>query len=225
MFTKIGGILVGVPLFAPDGGAGAGAGGGAGTGDPGVGTGTGGGNPPGTGLELPKTAEELQKLLQSTADKRVTDALKTAQEKWELDYKAKLELEKAEAAKLAKMSEADKAQALLDKSKLELETREKSLAQKELKLETINILNDKKLPITFADILLGEDADKTKANVDTFDKAFREALEAAVNERLKGNPPKGGLGGNAGDNFGKKVAEAYSKNNEALEKARQSYFD
>jgi hypothetical protein len=222
MFKKIGGMLVGVPLLAHDGGAGAG--GGTGTGDSGAGTGSGG-TPPGTGLEIPKTVEELQKLLQSEADKRVSGALKTAQEKWELDYKAKLELEKAEAAKLAKMSEADKAQALLDKSKLELETREKSLAQKELKLETINILNDKKLPITFADILLGEDADKTKANVDTFDKAFREAVEAAVNERLKGNPPKGGTGGNAGDNFGKKVAEAYSKNNEALEKARQSYFD
>jgi hypothetical protein len=225
MFTKIGGRLVGIPLMASDGGAGAGAGGGAGTGDPGVGTGTGGGNPPGTGLELPKTAEELQKLLQSTADKRVTDALKTAQEKWELDYKTKLEAEKAEAEKLAKMSATEKAEALLAKTQKDIADREKAIAQKELKLETINILNEKKLPITFADVLLGEDADKTKANVDTFDKAFREAVEAAVNERLKGNPPKGGSGGNAGDNFGKKVAEAYSKNNEVLEKARQSYFD
>jgi hypothetical protein len=224
MFTKIGGILVGVPLLAPDGGAGAG--GGTGTGDPGgAGTGTGGANPPGAALELPKTAEELQKLLQSEADKRVSGALKTAQEKWELDYKTKLEAEKAEAEKLAKMSATEKAEALLAKTQKDIADREKAIAQKELKLETINILNEKKLPITFADVLLGEDAEKTKGNVDTFEKAFREAVETAVNERLKGNPPKGGAGGNAGDNFGKKVAEAYSKNNEALEKARQSYFD
>jgi hypothetical protein len=209
MLKKIGGILVGVPLLAPDGGAGAGS----------------GGNPPGTGLEIPKTVEELQKLLQSEADKRVSGALKTAQEKWELDYKTKLEAEKAEAEKLAKMSAAEKAEALLAKTQKDIADREKAIAQKELKLETINILNEKKLPITFADILLGDDAEKTKGNVDTFDKAFREAVEAAVNERLKGNPPKGGSGGNAGDNFGKKVADAYSKNNEALEKARQSYFD
>jgi hypothetical protein len=204
-------------FFSADPGGAGGAG--AGTTDPGA----GGGTPP--AIELPKTVEELQKLLQSEADKRVSGALKTAQEKWEVDYKTKLEAEKAEAEKLAKMSATEKAEALLAKTQKDIADREKAIAQKELKLETINILNEKKLPITFADVLLGEDAEKTKGNVDTFDKAFREAVEAAVNERLKGNPPKGGAGGNAGDNFGKKVAEAYSKNNEALEKARQSYFD
>ncbi|MFF2449360.1 DUF4355 domain-containing protein [Neobacillus sp. NPDC058068] len=176
-------------------------------------------------IELPKTAEELQKLLQSEGDKRVTGALKTAQEKWEAEFKAKLELEKAEAQKLAGLSAADKEKALLEKSKNEIEAREKAIAVKELKLETINILNEKKLPITLADFLLADDAEKTKSNVDTFEKAFREAIEAGVNERLKGTLPKLGTGGITGDNYGKKVAEAYSKKNEGLEKARQSYFN
>ena len=39
---------------------------------------------------LPKTAEELQKLLQSEADKRVTQAIKTAQEKWQKEYETNL---------------------------------------------------------------------------------------------------------------------------------------
>ncbi len=37
-------------------------------------------------VTLPKTAEELQTLLQSEADKRVTQATKTAQEKWQKEY-------------------------------------------------------------------------------------------------------------------------------------------
>jgi hypothetical protein len=217
-------------LFAGEGGAGAGSGAsGAGEGGTGSGTGQGGEGGAGagsaTGTELPKTLEELQKLIQSEGDKRVTGALKTAQEKWEADFKTKLELEKAEAQKLAGLSAADKEKALLEKSKKDIEDRERAIAQKELKLETINILNEKKLPITLADFLLADDAEKTKSNVDTFEKAFREAIEAGVNERLKGNPLKVGTGGGNADNYGKKVAEASSKRNVELEKARQSYFN
>ncbi|MBS4172114.1 DUF4355 domain-containing protein [Bacillus sp. FJAT-49736] len=231
MYRMIAGRLVGVPLMSPDGGTGGGAtgstgeGAGASTGQSGAadgsesGSGTGG-----TDSEIPKTKEELQKLLQSEADKRVTSALKTAQEKWELEYKQKLEAEKAEAEKLAKMSAAEKEQALLEKQKKDIADRERAIQQKELKLETIKILNDKKLPIDFADLLLADDADKTKGNVDTFEKAFRDAVEKAVVERLKGSTPgSGGATAKAGE-YGKKVAEAFSQKNDELEKARKSYF-
>lgn len=224
MFVKIGGKLVGVPLMSPDTG-GAGAGGTQGT-DHGNGQGQNNPNPDGDKdtIELPKSEEELKKLLQSESDKRVTDALKTAQAKWEADYKQKLESEKAEAEKLAKMTAAEKEQALLDKQKKEIEDRERAIQQKELKLETINILNEKKLPITFADLLLADDADKTKGNVDTFEKAFREAVDAAVTERLKGNTPGSGSTNPNVVNYGQKAAEANKQNNASLEEARKSYF-
>lgn len=224
MFVKIGGKLVGVPLMSPDTG-GAGAGGTQGT-DHGNGQGQNNPNPDGDkgAIELPKSEEELKKLLQSESDKRVTDALKTAQAKWEADYKQKLESEKAEAEKLAKMTAAEKEQALLDKQKKEIEDRERAIQQKELKLETINILNEKKLPITFADLLLADDADKTKGNVDTFEKAFREAVDAAVTERLKGNTPGSGSTNPSAVNYGQKAAEANKQNNASLEEARKSYF-
>ncbi|MEZ2715419.1 DUF4355 domain-containing protein [Niallia circulans] len=227
MFVKIGGKLVGVPLMSPDTGGAGDVGGTQGT-DTGTGQGQGQNNPNPDGdkgaIELPKSEEELKKLLQSESDKRVTDALKTAQAKWEADYKQKLESEKAEAEKLAKMTAAEKEQALLDKQKKEIEDRERAIQQKELKLETINILNEKKLPITFADLLLAEDADKTKGNVDTFEKAFREAVDAAVTERLKGNTPGSGSTNPSAVNYGQKAAEANKQNNASLEEARKSYF-
>ncbi|MFR0781322.1 MAG: hypothetical protein ACLSH8_17205, partial [Zhenhengia sp.] len=41
---------------------------------------------------------------QSEIDRRVTQALKTSQEKWEKEYQQKLEAEKQEAERLAKLS-------------------------------------------------------------------------------------------------------------------------
>jgi flagellar biosynthesis GTPase FlhF len=165
--------------------------------------------------ELPKTAEELQKLLQSETDKRVTQALKTAQEKWEKELKEKLESEKAEAEKLAKMSAAEREKALLDKQKKELEDKEKLIAQKELKLATIDILKEKQLPIEFADYVMAADADTIKKNIDTFAAAWQKALEEAVEAKFKSNGrdifkslgDKGSEG-----SLGKKLAEQNAQN-------------
>jgi hypothetical protein len=167
-------------------------------------------SPQGSEIELPKTQEELEKLLQSEADKRVTGALKTAQEKWEADYEAKLETEKAEAEKLAKLSQAEKEKVLMEKQKNELSQKEKEIALREMKLESIKILNEQKLPIDFADLLTADDADTTKSNIDTFSKAFKDAVSTAVDERLKsGTIPKGGVGNI--DVLNKKLEDARKK--------------
>lgn len=38
-------------------------------------------------------------------------------------------------------------------------------------------------------------ADECKTSIETVSKAFAEAVECAVNERMKGNPPKIGTSG------------------------------
>ena len=43
-------------------------------------------------------------------------------------------------------------------------------------------------------MIVDTDAEKTKAAVDAFGKAFKDAVESAVKEKLKGNPPKKGEG-------------------------------
>lgn len=136
------------------------------------------------------TKLELENKLQAEADKRVTSALKTAQSKWELEYERKLEQEKAEAEKLAKLSESEKRKVLDDKRTKELEDREASIYRKELEIAAIKILDGKKLPVKFASLLLGADADSTHSNIEAFEKEYHDAIEAAVNERLKGFTPK-----------------------------------
>lgn len=133
------------------------------------------------------TPEELAAKLQSETDKRVAQALKTAQAKWETEWTAKLETEKSEATKLAKMTAEQRKQAEFDKKVAEFEARQKEYESKALKAEAITQLVAEKLPTEFADYLLGQDAETTMANINSFKDTWNKAIESAVNERLKGN--------------------------------------
>ena len=55
---------------------------------------------------------------------------------------------------------------------------------------TSKVLASNNLPIEFADFLIGDSDEATTQRVDLFKNAFNEALEKAVNERLRGRTPK-----------------------------------
>ena len=133
------------------------------------------------------TQAELDAKLQSETDKRVAQALKTAQAKWETEWTAKLETEKSEATKLAKMTAEQRKQAEFDKKVAEFEARQKEYESKALKAEAITQLATEKLPTEFADYLLGTTAEDTMAKINVFKDTWNKAIESAVNERLKGN--------------------------------------
>lgn len=137
------------------------------------------------------TEEELQKQLQSATDKRVTEALKTAKEKWEAEYNEKLEAEKSQAEELASMSAEERARAEFEKEKEEW-LKEKSTFEKEkMKLEASKILNTEGLPITFVDYVVGDTAEDVQENIKVFKDEWTKALDEAVTEKLKGKTPSG----------------------------------
>lgn len=136
------------------------------------------------------TEEELLKRIESETDKKLDKALKTARAKWEEEFKAKLEEEKKEAERLAKLSEKERKEEELKKREEELNKRLQELERKELKTEAIADLTKKGLPGEFADFVLAESAEKTLENINTFKKAFDEAVAEKVKEALAGKPPK-----------------------------------
>ena len=139
----------------------------------------------GQGQEENKTYSE--KDFQSEVDRRVTEALKTAHTKWQTEYDEKLKAEKDEAARLAKMSADERAKAEFEKEK-ELFNNERSTYQRDkLVFECTKQLASENLSVEFAEILTGTDAESTKSNIDKFKTAFNKAVEASVEERLKGN--------------------------------------
>ena len=135
------------------------------------------------------TEEELNKRLQSEADKRVTDALKTAKSSWEKEHEKKVKEATAEAERLAKLNEDERQKELDRKREEDLTQREKALHLKEMENEAMKILGQRSLPVTFAKQLLGNSAEDTQTNIADFEKEWNIELDRRVAERLKGKVP------------------------------------
>lgn len=156
---------------------------------------TNGANEPGGAKEPPQdekvilSKEEFDKRLQAEADKRVTSALKTAQAKWKEEYEARVKAEREDAEKLARMNEEERARALEKKREEQLIARERTLHQKEMEIQAIKVMDERSLPVAFARTLIGESAEATLENINSFEKAWHQALEKEVADRMKGKVP------------------------------------
>lgn len=163
----------------------------------GDGTGAEGGNGGGTGGDGGKGGNETQSFddflkgdgnqaeFDRRVNKAVNTALKKAQEKWEALSDDKL----SEAEKLSKMNNEEKSRYMQQKKEKELSEREAAITRKELMAEAKNTLAEKKIPVDLAEMLDYSDADSCRKSIDVMEKAFNKALEAAVEEKLKGGTP------------------------------------
>ncbi len=136
------------------------------------------------------TKAEQKKREQSEADKRVREAEKTFERKFEQQLREKIKQEREDAERLAKLSQSEREQELFERNKNMLEEKEKTLRQREMKLAAIDVLTDEELPVSFADQLLGETVDDTHDRIQKFKKAWHDAIDAEVNKRLKGRIPE-----------------------------------
>ena len=122
------------------------------------------------------------------------DFLKTGENQGEFDRRVQEAVNAAvkdAQEKLAKMTEDEKKEYLQDKKEKDLAAREAEVTKKELMAEAKNTLAGDGLPQELAGVLDYTDADACKKSMDTVKKAFQKAVEAAVEERLKGGkPPK-----------------------------------
>lgn len=145
-----------------------------------------------TGAEEIKTytEEEVQAMLQKETDRKTTKALETARSKWEAEYQAKLETEKSEAEKLAKMSEAERFEAELAKQKDAFESERAQFNREKLELQTVKELAAEGLPTEFSSYVLADSAETIKENIKTFKTKWQAEIEKAVDERLQGRTPK-----------------------------------
>lgn len=129
------------------------------------------------------TQEEVNKMM----EKRLARERK--------DLEAKIEQEKAESAKLAKMSEAERQKALFDKQVKDFEDMKSAFEKEKLLNETSKQLAQNNLPVEFANYLLAKDAETTFNNINQFQDQWNTALEKALDERMKGKTPGAAPGG------------------------------
>ena len=140
-----------------------------------------------TGTEEVKTytQEEVMALLQSETDKRVSQALKTQQKKYEKQIS------------LSKLDGDERAKAEKDNRIAELEEQLAQFHIEKNRSELKSVLSSRGLSAEFADIVtISDDIEASQANIDKLDKLFKAAVKAEVEKRLAGNAPKGNGSGN-----------------------------
>lgn len=126
------------------------------------------------------TQDEVLKLLQSECDKRVSQALKTQQKKYEKQLS------------LSKLDGSEREKAEKDNRIAELEEMVKEMNTERNKSELKSVLSSRGLSAEFADIInISEDIEASQVNIDKLDKLFKAAVKAEVEKRLAGNTPKG----------------------------------
>ena len=133
-----------------------------------------------------KEVKETKTFTQEEVDKMISKRLQRERK----DIEAKIEAERKEAEELAKLSEQEKQKKLFEKQVKEFEETKKAFENERLLNETSKQLASKNLPIEFAQMLKGNDAESTFENIKVFETKFNEALEKAVTERLRGSSPK-----------------------------------
>lgn len=138
------------------------------------------------------TRAELEKQKMSEADKRVEQALKTHDEKKQIEFEKRLDREKKDAARLASLSEEERHKEELAKKEREAESREKDLTRRELHLDAIKIVADREIPVKFAEMLLSDTAEGTLKNIDLFEKEWKAELNKAIEARMRGKTPTAG---------------------------------
>ena len=138
-------------------------------------------NPPTTKVSTESKRTFTQEELNDIIEGRLAKAKKA----WDKELADK----QSEAEKLAKMDADQKKTYEFEKKLKDLEKREAEITRRELKNQALEMLEQKNLPKSLVDLLNLTDADSCKASIDAVEKAFSQAVQADVDNKLKGDRP------------------------------------
>lgn len=183
--------------------------------DGGDGSGTGDGS---TGGEDKPISFANQSEFDSVVDKRISKAIETAQSKWQTESEKRIAEAKSEGEKLAKMNEEQRSALEKQQQDEALAQREADITRRELRAQSLEQLAEKELPKELIDVVVLTDAEACSKSIEAIEKAFRSAVETAVNKRLASsaeNPSGNGAGAAASESVASQMAKQANSRNES----------
>lgn len=110
--------------------------------------------------------------------------------KWQQEQEKKI----SEATKLAEMNAQEKAEYERDQLQKQLDELKQANTRAEMAKTARKMLSDDGLniPDDLIGMLITDEADGTKSNIEQFSKLFKDAVQDAVKDALKGKAPKKG---------------------------------
>ena len=153
----------------------------------------------GTDNGLPKSREELEKLLQSEGDKRINGYLSGDKHRKVIDEAVKTALE--EERRTARMTKEEKEREAEEKRVRELNDRDAKIAERERQLLVVDLLSAEKAPTKLRDFITAKDEDGMREQLKTLLSIIDEGVSARQQERLSqaAIDPKGQQGPQSGD--------------------------
>lgn len=136
---------------------------------------------------------------QSEFDRRVSRALETARGKWAQETKQKIERAREEAERLARMSGEERMAHDFAQREAELSQREMNIVRRELRAEAARMLSERALPMELMEALNYESREQVNLSMDAAEKAFRQAVQQGIEERMRSQPPIVSRSGRSGD--------------------------
>lgn len=128
---------------------------------------------------------------QSEFDKLTSKSLETAKAKWQMEYDQRLQAEKTEAEKLAKMDAEQKAKYELKKVQDELAQTRGELNSIQLYKTASDIATSKGLPIEYLSLIdfKTQNADTINGSIDKLVEIRNKDMKEYLNKNLREQPP------------------------------------
>ena len=130
--------------------------------------------------------EQIQAITAEEVEARIQEAIGQARAEWERDQ--------AENQRMAAMTIEERAGYEMSRREAELAEREKLLVRREVKAMALEKLAERGLPRELADALNCDSEAECLRSIDRIERAFRQAVQSAVDERLRGESPAAGSG-------------------------------
>jgi hypothetical protein len=103
----------------------------------------------------------------------------------------------------AKLSEEEREKEARSQREQELKAREDEITMRERRIDALEQLQAKKIPVDLVDFVLDLDESKMKDNIEKLAKSYNKSVETGVTDKLKGNPPTDFSGSKNNDNGNK----------------------
>lgn len=139
------------------------------------------------------TQEELDAKLQAETDKRVTQALKTAKEKWETEFSSKIDSHLKDYEKKAKMTPEQIKQLDLDEKFKLLEQEKSNYHKMKNEMAIATKLQEKKLSTVLTKFVYADDMDVVEQNIATLEQLVLGMVNEEVEKRISSGKPKVGV--------------------------------
>lgn len=135
-------------------------------------------------MEQMNNEQIIQGITQEQAEARIAEAIEAARADWEKAH--------AEHLRIAAMSQEERIGYEASRREAELNEREKNITRREVRAMALEKLAQRGLPRELADALACESETECLKSIDRIETAFRQAVQIAVDERLRGEIPAAG---------------------------------